>query len=504
MAEPLLNIRNISKSFPGVKALDDVQLAVYPGQVHALLGENGAGKSTLVKILSGVYKPDQGHMSIQDKPVMFTSTREAEQAGIAIIYQELNLVPEMTVAENIFLGREPRNKLGLIDFKKMKAAARAELEQLGADIAVDIRISDLRIGEQQMVEIAKALSLHTKILIMDEPTSALTESEVERLFDVIRRLQKTGVAIIYISHKLAEIFAIAQKVTVLRDGNYIGTREVQDVTHADLINMMVGRDLSDLFPKQVSIRNEELLRVENLSVRHPDIPGRLLLNNIHFTLCRGEILGIAGLMGAGRTELLRTLFSLPPGEKISGKIYIKGREVDIASPLAAIQNGIAFLTEDRKTQGLFLQHSVQFNISITNLKKIAQYWILRRQYEKSIVEQMVTSLRIKIPHRAAAVETISGGNQQKIILAKWILTDPEILLLDDPTRGIDVGAKAEIYQLLNQYTAKGMGILMASSELSEVMAVSDRILVINQGRLTAEFDHKNVTEHDIMAAATLS
>jgi ribose transport system ATP-binding protein len=504
MAQPILSMCNISKSFPGVQALDDVQMSVLAGEVHALLGENGAGKSTLVKILSGVYRAESGQISVNNKAVVFTSTREAERAGIAIIYQELNLVPEMSVAENIFLGREPKNKLGLIDYKKMKAAAKAELEQLGTDIPVDRHISDLRIGEQQLVEIAKALSLHAKILIMDEPTSALAEGEADRLFDVIRRLQKAMVAIIYITHKLAEIFTIAQKVTVLRDGKYIGTRDVQGVTQADLINMMVGRELSDFFPKVMSARREELLRVENLTVKHPDIPDRLLLNDIHFTLYKGEILGIAGLMGAGRTELLRMLFGLPPGKIISGKIFIKGIEIQITSPVVAIRNAIAFLTEDRKTQGLFLQQSIQFNISITNLKKMVYYWILRRQFEKSIVQQMVQNLHIKAPNQTAIVEKLSGGNQQKIILAKWMLTEPEILLLDDPTRGIDVGAKAEIYQLLNQYTAKGMGIVMASSELPEVMAMSDRILVINQGRFTAEFTRDNVSEHEIMSAATQS
>jgi ribose transport system ATP-binding protein len=502
MPDPCLVIRHISKAFPGVKALDNVQFDIYSGEVHALLGENGAGKSTLVKILSGVFEPDHGEIMIQGKTVNFTSTREAQQAGIGIIYQELNLVPDMTAAENIFLGREPRNRCGFIDYKKMKIAAKAELAQLGASINVNNKVSHLRMGEQQIIEIAKALSLHARILIMDEQSSALADTESQLLFAVIRRLQKSGVAIIYISHKLDEIFALAQRVTVLRDGKYIGTRNVPEITSADLICMMVGRKLSELFPKQVAPSREELFRVENLSVKHAGIHGRAIIDNISFSLYRGEILGIAGLMGAGRTELLRTLFGVAPGEVTSGTLSIKGRQVKIRSPLDAVQNRLAFVAEDRKTLGLFPQQNVQTNISISILKKIVNFYILRRHVERTLVQRMMQQLRIRTVNGLATIESLSGGNQQKVILAKWMLTEPEILLLDDPTRGIDVAAKAEIYQLLNQFTDKGMGIVLVSSELSEILAMSDRILVISQGKLTAEFARGAATEQAIMAAAT--
>lgn len=504
MSEPYLRMRNISKSFPGVKALDDVQLDVYRGEVHALLGENGAGKSTLVKILSGAHQPDEGTIVIDGKHVSFSSTRDAERAGISIIYQELILIPQMTVAENIFLGREPKTKLGLVDYKKMRADAAKEMEQLEVDIDPDTPVQQLRIGQQQLVEIAKALSLHAKIFIMDEPTSALSDAEVEKLFRVIRHLQKSDVAIIYITHKIEEIFSIAQKVTVLRDGKYIGTRDVQESDSGTLINMMVGRDLGELFPKESVPAGEELLRVEGLNVKHPTLADRNILSDIHFSLRRGEILGISGLMGAGRTELMMTLFGAPPGQIISGKIFLHGKEARISTPVQAIRNRIALVTEDRKLYGLFLQLSVQMNISIVSLKKAVKMWFLRRRLEANMVHKYIDQLRIKIPSLTAAVETLSGGNQQKVILAKWMLTRPEILLLDDPTRGIDVGAKAEIYQLMNRFASEGMGIVLVSSELPEILAMSDRILVLSQGRITGEFSREQATEQKIMAAATLA
>lgn len=504
MSEPYLRMRNISKSFPGVKALDDVQLDVYRGEVHALLGENGAGKSTLVKILSGAHQPDEGTIVIDGKHVSFSSTRDAEHAGISIIYQELILIPQMTVAENIFLGREPKTKLGLVDYKKMRADAAKEMEQLEVDIDPDTPVQQLRIGQQQLVEIAKALSLHAKIFIMDEPTSALSDAEVEKLFRVIRHLQKSDVAIIYITHKIEEIFSIAQKVTVLRDGKYIGTRDVQESDSGTLINMMVGRDLGELFPKESVPAGEELLRVEGLNVKHPTLADRNILSDIHFSLRRGEILGISGLMGAGRTELMMTLFGAPPGQIISGKIFLHGTEARISTPVQAIRNRIALVTEDRKLYGLFLQLSVQMNISIVSLKKAVKMWFLRRRLEANMVHKYIDQLRIKIPSLTAAVETLSGGNQQKVILAKWMLTQPEILLLDDPTRGIDVGAKAEIYQLMNRFASEGMGIVLVSSELPEILAMSDRILVLSQGRITGEFSREQATEQKIMAAATLA
>jgi ABC-type sugar transport system ATPase subunit len=503
MSNPILEIKNISKSFPGVQALDKINLDIESGKVHALLGENGAGKSTLVKIISGAHQPDSGTIKMDGKKLKFTTTKVAEQAGVAIIYQELNLIPQMTVAENIFLGREPKTRLGLVDFKKMRADAKKELKQLESDILPNTPVSQLRIGQQQLVEIAKALSLHAKVLIMDEPTSALSDKEVEKLFSVIKQLQKQNVAIIYITHKLEEIFEIAHQVTVLRDGIYIGTKNVDECDANSLIGMMVGRDLGDLFPKEPTTVGDELLRVENITVAHPTQSGRNILSNISFHLNRGEILGIAGLMGSGRTELLLTLFGSPPAKQTDGKIYIKEKEQHFPTPVAAIKNNIALVTEDRKMQGLFLQLSVEMNISIASIKKAVKFWFLRKKLEAALVNNYIKQLRIKVPNIASAVETLSGGNQQKVILAKWMLTQPEILLLDDPTRGIDVGAKAEIYHIMNKFAKQGMGIILVSSELPEVLAMSDRILVLNQGQISAEFLRENATEHNIMKAATL-
>jgi ribose transport system ATP-binding protein len=502
MARPYLQMRHITKTFPGVKALDDVNFEAHLGEVHALLGENGAGKSTLVKILSGVYKLDSGEILIDGKPISFLTTKDAASAGIAIIYQELNLIPQMTVAENIYLGREPKNPLGLIKYGKMKIDAAQELKQLEVDISPDTPVNQLRIGQQQLVEITKALSLHAKILIMDEPTSALSDAEVELLFKIIRRLKNSGVAIIYITHKLDEIFAIAQKVTVLLDGKYIGTKDVKECDSSMLINMMVGRELDTLFPKKNVTCGEELLRIEKLTIKHPTIRGRNLLSDINLNLHIGEILGIAGLMGSGRTELLMTLFGAPPGEIITGQIFIKNKQTSIKTPVDAIKHKVALVTEDRQIQGLFLQLSAKVNISISSLKQAVRFWFLRHHLETKMVNRFIKKLRIKLPNVATAVETLSGGNQQKVILAKWMLTHPEILLLDDPTRGIDVGAKAEIYHLLNQLTSQGMGIILVSSELSEVLAMSDRILVLNQGRIAEEFNKDEATEPKIMMAAT--
>ncbi len=502
MSAIYLQMRGIRKSFPGVLALDNVQMDVQLGEVHALLGENGAGKSTLMKILSGVYQLDSGEIYIDGRPVVFSDTRAAEQAGIAIIHQELNLIPQMTVAENIFLGREARTKLGLVDFKIMRKQALAELQQLEVEIPVQAQVSDLRVGEQQLVEIAKALSLHAKVVIMDEPTSALSETEVEKLFKVIKRLQKNGVAIIYISHKLEEIFDIADKVTVLRDGKYIGSCQVKETTAHQLVGMMVGRELSELFPKAKATVGEELLRVEGLTVKHPSQSHRNLLDDIHLHLRRGEILGIAGLMGSGRTELLMTLFGAAPGVQLAGKMFIRNNPVVLHSPQEAIKNGVALVTEDRKAQGLFLQLPVQWNISMASLKQVVKRRILRHKLEKALSMKYVEQLHIKAPSLSGAVETLSGGNQQKVILAKWMATQPAILLLDDPTRGVDVGAKAEIYQLMNQFAGQGMGVIMVSSELPEILAMSDRILVLSEGRIIAEFTREEATEEKIMAAAT--
>lgn len=496
-------MRGIVKSFPGVRALDGVDLDIFAGEVHALLGENGAGKSTLMKVISGVHQPEAGEIRIDGQPMHFTTAREAERAGIAIIYQELNLIPGMSVAENIWLGREPKSRLGLVDFGRMRRDALAELEQLEAGIDPDQAVSGLSVGEQQLVEIARALSLHARIVIMDEPTSALSDAEVKKLFRVIERLRQNGVAVIYITHKLDEIFAIADRVTVLRDGARVATRLVSETAAAELINLMVGRDLVSLFPGRQGERRDEILRVEGLTVGHPVQAGRRLLEGIDLVLHRGEILGIAGLLGSGRTELLMTLFGAPPGLVERGRIQMAGKTVHIQRPAQAIRHGLALVTEDRKQQGLFLQLPVIANVTIASLARAVRYGILRHSLETALVEDYAGKLRMKVPALAGLVETLSGGNQQKAILARWLLTGPRVLLLDDPTRGIDVGAKAEIYQLMRQFAAEGMGIILVSSELPEILELSDRILVLRAGRINGEFCRGEASEAAIMQAAVM-
>ena len=502
VAAPFLEMHGICKSFPGVQALDGVDLQVLSGEVHALLGENGAGKSTLMNILSGASSADQGEIRIQGECHPLSSIRDAEAIGITMIHQELNLVNQLTVAENIVLGREPVSRLGWIRRGAMHQIARRNLDHLNVAIPISTLVGDLKVGEKQLVEIAKALSQRSRLVIMDEPTSALSDKEKKRLFQVIRRLKAEGVAVIYISHRLEEIFVIADRVTVLRDGKSIATRQVAECNKGELINLMVGRELDELFPKVAVARGEQLLAVENLTVQHPGQSGRNLLSQVNLELCRGEILGIAGLMGAGRTELLLTLFGVAPGRVTSGTIRLQGKPHCCHSPAEAIAKGIVLVTEDRKAHGLFLPLDVCSNITIAALRKTMSHGVIRRPLENRLAMGAVKQLHIRVPGLAHAVETLSGGNQQKIILAKWLLTDPKILLLDDPTRGIDVGAKTEIYQIINRLLATGIGIILVSSELPELLAMSDRIAVLCEGRLTATLDRSQATEQAVMAAAT--
>ncbi|MBN1542981.1 sugar ABC transporter ATP-binding protein, partial [candidate division KSB1 bacterium] len=436
MAEHFIKMRGISKSFPGVLALDRVDLEVLSGEVHAILGENGAGKSTLMKVLSGVHAADSGEIRVDGETCRFHNISEAETAGITMIHQELNLIDQLTVAENIVLGQEPVSRLGWIRRREMHSIARQALGRLGVAIPVTARVGDLKVGEQQLVEIARALSRRSRLVIMDEPTSALSDSERENLFQVIRQLKRENVAVIYISHKLEEIFSIADRVTVLRDGCSIVTQRIEESTRGELINRMVGRELDELFPKVAVERGEELLSVKNLSLQHPRQRERKILDDISLELHRGEILGIAGLMGAGRSELLLTLFGAPPGKITSGSIRIAGANHPCTSPADAITRGIVLVTEDRKSQGLFLPLTVRSNITIAALRKTLSHGIIRNRLENRLAGNAVERLRIRTPSLAHAVETLSGGNQQKVILAKWLLTDPQILLLDDPTRGI--------------------------------------------------------------------
>ncbi len=494
-------MHGITKRFPGVLALDRVDLEVHAGEVHAVVGENGAGKSTLMKIMSGEFPPDEGEIRIQDESVEFSDTRDACVRGIAIIHQELNLFPHLTVAENISMAREPKNRFGFIVRPRMKAVAQKELDRLGAPIGVDEVVGKLRIGEQQLVEIARALSLDARVLIMDEPTSALNDTETERLFSVIRGLEGSGVAVLYISHKLEEVFRIAHRVTVLRDGKVVGQDLIRDTDPRAVVNRMVGRDVKQFFRKEEHRVEKEILSVENLSVQHPAQKERFLLKDVSFSLYKGEILGIAGLLGSGRTELLMTLFGSPPGEVASGRIMIGGNPVVMNSPGDAVGLGLAMVTEDRKG-GLFLDLSVRENITIASLKQVLKQGLIVRILENRLVDMSLDSLRIKVPRRDSPVRTLSGGNQQKVVLAKWLLIKPGILLLDDPTRGIDIGAKEEIYSLMHGFAGQGLATLLVSSELPELLALSDRILVLKQGRVTGLFSSCEATEERVMMAAT--
>lgn len=489
---PLLSMKGISKSFPGVKALQDAEFSLQAGEVHALLGENGAGKSTLMKILSGVYTKDSGEISIEGKSVEITGPRSAAAHGISIIHQEMNLVPEMTVMENIFLGREPSKMMGLIDWTSMRAEAAKLLDRLGTSVKPDDVISGLSIGEQQMVEIAKALSFETKILVMDEPTAALTERETERLFDIVRQLAAAGVGIIYISHRMEELFALSDRITIMRDGKYIGTVKTQEANFDQLIKMMVGRDVTERFPKQQVEIGTEVLRVENLS-RHG------VLENISFSLRAGEILGVAGLMGAGRTEVARAIFGADTLD--SGDIYINGNKCVIKCPADAIRAGIGLVTEDRKHQGLVLAMSVGENISLASLERFSSNGMIDSALERAMIKDNIDKLRIRTPGAHQLVRNLSGGNQQKVVLAKWLATNPKVLIMDEPTRGVDVGAKAEIYNIMNMLTAAGVGILMISSELPEVLGMSDRVLVMHNGRIAGEMPVQQATQENIMALA---
>lgn len=498
----MLEIKSVCKSFPGVQALKDVSFQVQTGEVHAVIGENGAGKSTLMKILSGVYTDYEGEIFIDGKRLLLHDPHDAQQHGIAIIHQELNLIPELTITENIFLGREMYTPLGLLDYKKMEIESAQLLERLNLHIQPGLRVRGLRMGEQQLVEVAKALSLNASLLILDEPTSALSEAEIERLFSVINSLKTTGVTMIYISHKLDEIFHISDHVTVLRDGCFIGTMETAKTSQKELIRMMVGRTLNEMFPKAKVKIGDELLRAEHLSLLPNSGFGSRSLNDISFTLRKGEILGVAGLMGAGRTELLETLSGVFHPNRVQGKIILNGVEHTFADPQEAIKAGIAFVTEDRKTQSLILKMSVGHNITLAALGQFLRYQVIQQKAEMRAILSSVEKLQIKTSSTNVLVDKLSGGNQQKVALAKCLLTKPLVLLLDEPTHGIDVGAKYEIYTLMGKLVEQGASIILASSEMPEILAMSDRILVLCEGRQTALLKTSEATQETIMEAAT--
>lgn len=490
----LLEMKEISKSFPGVRVLDNVQLTLMRGEVLALMGENGAGKSTLMKILGGIYEKDSGSITVKGKQLEQEMTGDlAAKLGIAIIHQELNLIPHLSVAENIFLGREfTYGKTKIVNWRLMRQEAKRYLSQLGMDVNPDTPVGELSVGQQQLVEIAKALSIQADILVLDEPTAALTNREIESLFEVIAGLKSKGVGMIYISHRMEEIFQISDRITVLRDGQYVGTKETATTNMDELVKMMVGREIKDRFPKVSIAAGAERLRVENLSRR-----GKL--EPISFSLRSGEILGIAGLMGAGRTELARSLFGADRFDQ--GKIFVDGKQVKISKPSDAIRAGIALITEDRKGEGLILSQTVRENVALPNLDSLSTFRVMNRGKESALTEQLIKQLLIKTNGTEQTVGSLSGGNQQKVVIGKWLATEPKILILDEPTRGVDIGAKKEIYDVMNRLAEQGVAIIMISSELPEVLGMSDRILVMHEGRLTGEFTREEATQEKIMHAA---
>ncbi|MFN2454438.1 MAG: sugar ABC transporter ATP-binding protein [Pyrinomonadaceae bacterium] len=498
----LLEMREITKTFPGVRALDGVTFDLRAGEIHALVGENGAGKSTLMKILGGVYPyPDYGGGIRLDGEVRhFNRVRDAEAAGIAVIFQELSLVKEMTVGENIFLGREPR-RFGVIRWHELYSRAGQLLKELRLPLDPRTPIGNLGVGQQQLVEIAKALSQNARILVLDEPTAALTDAEVETLAWILRDLRARGVGMIYISHKLDEVFNLSDRITVLRDGRTIGTDKTRELDERRVISRMVGREVGDVFPARQHTPGEIVFEARNLSVDDPNVPGKRLIDGANFSVRRGEVLGVAGLMGAGRSDLLMAIFGAHAG-RVTGEIYIEGTRARIANPSEAIQHGLGFVTEDRKRFGLVLDQTILHNMTLAGLKRLSGRFITNADVEAAAGETAARDLRIKARNVFTVAGTLSGGNQQKVVLAKWLLTKPRVLFLDEPTRGIDIGAKQEIYKEINRLAQEGLAIVLVSSELPEVLGLADRVLVMHEGRLTGEFTRERATPEAVMACAT--
>lgn len=503
MADNILQFNNVTKKFPGVVALDNISFSVKRGTVHAICGENGAGKSTLMKILAGIYPHGSytGEVFLNNTELTFSgdSIRQAIIQGIAIVHQELALVPQITVGENIYLSREP-SLAGIINWNELFNNAKILLEKYGLDIPFSAITGSLSVGKQQMVEIAKALSEDAQILILDEPTSALTDTEVDTLMQILNVLRKEGKTCIYISHKLEEVFQISDEITVLRDGAVVGTVPTQSVNNEKIIAMMVGREMTERFPPSTRNPGDTLLEVSNLCVEAPDQPGKLAVDNVSFSLRKGEILGVAGLMGSGRSELVLSLFG-EFGTTKSGKVCIGGKEITINSAKDAIRHGISLVPEDRKRLGLVIEQSILKNISLSNLEKFASFFSVNKHIEFYESQKMAKELSIKTPNLHSLVNSLSGGNQQKVVIAKWLMAEPSILILDEPTRGIDVGAKYEIYKLMNSLTMQGISIIMVSSELPEILGMSDRILVMCEGRMSGILEHSDANQESIMALA---
>lgn len=488
-------MKNISKSFSENQVLTEVDFEVRKGEIHALMGENGAGKSTLVKVLTGIHHRDSGIIKIKGNEVEFSNPKQAEEEGIVVIHQELNIIPYLTVAQNIYLGKEiTYGKTGILNTDKMNKLAAKTLQQLGVtDIKPQDIAGELSVGKQQMVEIARALSTNAEVIIMDEPTSALTDREIEKLFNVIHSLKEQGVAFVYISHRMEEIFQICDRISILRDGNYIGTKYIADTSFEEVVKMMVGRELGERYPVKNNKIGEVIFQVENLTING-------LFERVNFEVREGEILGVSGLMGAGRTEVMEAIFGYR--KKDSGTVKLNGKPLKTNHPINLIKEKIGFITEDRKGKGLVLDSSIRENIALTNFEIISKFGVIEWSEERNLVEKLIRKLRVKASSIEQKAKTLSGGNQQKVVIAKWLGINPKVLILDEPTRGVDIGAKKEIYSIINQLAKNGVAIIMISSELPELLGVSDRIMVMHEGKVKAFFDKHEATQEKIMMAAT--
>ena len=491
MQDYILSLKNISKEFPGVKALDNVSINIPRGTIHGLVGENGAGKSTLIKVLAGIYQPNAGEVILEGQSHTFESPIEARQAGISVVHQEIKLAEPLTVAENMFLGNI-QLKGGLVDWKGMRQRAQQIVDDLGMDIDINAQVSSLTVAKKQIVEIMHAINNNSKILIMDEPSAVLTDRELEVMFRIVKQLREKGITIIYISHRLDEVFDLCNNVSVLRDGQHIDTVPIENVTRQGLINMMVGREMGQEYPKEPAVLGDTILEVKNLS--------RGILKDISFEVKAGEVFGISGLVGAGRTELARAVLGIDKPE--TGEVYVRGKKVNYRQFADAIKDGLGLVPEDRKLQGLVQIMSIKRNTTLVNLKRVIKTGIIRNKLEADLSEEYANKLRVVRPSNETEVQYLSGGNQQKVVIAKWLFQNTEILFLDEPTRGIDVGAKAEIYRLINQMVKEGKTIIMISSEMPEILGMCDRIMVLHEGHKMGELDAKEATQEKIMAMCT--
>lgn len=488
-----IEMRGIDKSFGSNQVLKQAGFTLESGEVHALMGENGAGKSTLMKILTGVYTKDAGTVLVDGKEVNYKNPQEAEKAGIVFIYQELNVMFDLTVEENLFMGKEIHGKFGICDKKAMQKKAQEALNILGVNISPKTVMAELSVGQQQMVEICKALMADAKVIIMDEPTAALTQSETVALFKVIESLRKKGVSMVYISHRMEEIFELCDRITVLRDGSYIGVKNIPETNMNEIVKMMIGREIGERYPSRNVKIGKEVLKVKELTRKGT-------FHDVNFSVRAGEVLGVSGLMGAGRTEIMQAIFGNLSYE--SGTIEIDGKDVKISNPRQAMEHGIGFITEDRKTEGLMLDKSIRENISLCNLRRISKSSVISREAEKNMVAEAIKDLHIKCFGSYHECNNLSGGNQQKVVLAKWILTNPKILILDEPTRGVDIGAKKEIYSIINKLAAQGVAIIMVSSELPEVLGMSDNIMVVREGEVRGIISYEEANQERVMTLAT--